>query len=54
MKATATFKQDRETKNTMRYQEQPEKGKPPIIGTLYVQKYLDPPTTLTVTIEGDE
>ncbi|MDP9237412.1 MAG: hypothetical protein M3P30_08465 [Chloroflexota bacterium] len=49
---TLTFTIERETKNTVRYQEQTE-GKPPAIGTLYVQKWLlgqNPPATLSVTI----
>ncbi len=50
---TLTFTVERETKNTVRYQEQTE-GKPPAIGTLYVQKWLlgeSPPATLSVTIQ---
>ena len=35
----ATFKKEKETKNTVKFQETPEAGKPPIIGTLYVQKW---------------
>ena len=49
---TVTFTVERETKNTVRYQEQTE-GKPPAIGTLYVQKWLlgqNPPTSLTVVL----
>jgi hypothetical protein len=44
---------ERETKNTVRYQEQTA-GKPPAIGTLYVQKWLlgeSPPATLSVTVQ---
>ena len=51
---TLTFTIERETKNTIRYQEKTN-GKPPAIGTLYVQKWLlgDPaPKNLTVTIEA--
>lgn len=51
-KITAKFQKERETKNTFRFQEQPEKGKPSAVGTLYIQKYVDPPDTITVTIEG--
>ncbi len=43
---------ERETKNTVRYQEQTE-GKPPAIGTLYVQKWAlgeKPPRTIKVTV----
>jgi hypothetical protein len=49
---TLMFAVERETKNTVRYQEQTA-GKPPAIGTLYVQKWLlgeQPPSTLSVTI----
>jgi hypothetical protein len=56
-KQTLTFTLERETKNTIRYQEDAN-GKPPAIGTLYVQKWLlgqAPPGKLTVTIgEADE
>ena len=34
----ATFMRERDTKNTVRFQEVPEAGAAPIIGTLYVQK----------------
>ena len=47
-----TFTLERETKNTIRYQEDAT-GQPPAIGTLYIQKWLlgkEPPTTLTVTV----
>ncbi len=50
---TLTFTLERETKNTIRYTEDAD-GKPPAIGTLYVQKWLlgkEPPKTLTITIE---
>lgn len=53
---TLTFTVEKETKNTIRYQEQTD-GKPPAIGTLYVQKWLlgqDPPKTLTVIIQEGE
>jgi len=44
----------KETKNTVRYEE-PERGEPPVIGTLYVQKWasrrLEDPEAITVTIE---
>ena len=49
-----TFKLERETKNTIRYAEDVN-GKPPAIGTLYVQKWLlgnEPPMNLMVTIAG--
>lgn len=48
------FEQEKETKNTIRFNEVEGDG-PPVIGTLYVQKYilrrLGNPDTLTVTIE---
>lgn len=34
------FVKEKETKNTVRYQEVPEEGKPPVISTLYVQKWF--------------
>jgi hypothetical protein len=52
-KQTLIFTLERETKNTIRYQEDAD-GKPPAIGTLYVQKWLlgkEPPKTLTITLE---
>jgi hypothetical protein len=55
-KQTLTFTLERETKNTIRYAEDAS-GKPPAIGTLYVQKWLlgnEPPRKLTITIgEGE-
>jgi hypothetical protein len=51
-KQTFTFTLERETKNTIRYAEE-SNGKPPAIGTLYVQKWLlgnEPPQRLTITI----
>ncbi|HEU0021388.1 MAG TPA: hypothetical protein VFR55_06925 [Dehalococcoidia bacterium] len=46
------FTLERETKNTIRYAEDAS-GKPPAIGTLYVQKWLlgnNPPEKLIVSI----
>ena len=51
---TLTFAMERETKNTVRYQEQTA-GEPPVVGTLYVQRWAlgSPiPQRLTVTIEA--
>lgn len=39
-KVTVVFAREKETKNTVRFQEKPAEGKPPIIGTLYVQKWF--------------
>lgn len=51
----ATFVQEKETKNTIRFVEE-EADHPPIIGTLYVQKYalrqLGSPTRIVVTIKS--
>ena len=51
-----TFTLERETKNTIRYAEDTS-GKPPAIGTLYVQKWLlgnDPPKNLIITISDTD
>ena len=48
-----TFKKEKETKNTIRYQEVVEDGKSAVIMTLYVQKSAvdgSQPETLSVTI----
>ena len=52
MEQTITFELERETKNTYRFQEV-AKGAPPLIGTLYVQKWAfeTPPKTITVVIK---
>lgn len=39
-KVTVTFEKEKETKNTVRFQEKPGEGKPPVIGSLYVQKWF--------------
>ena len=48
------FSYDQETKNCHRYKEQNIDGRPPKVGTLYVQKWAIPdvPTELVVTIKG--
>lgn len=49
---TLKFTLERETKNTVRYQEETE-GKPPAIGTVYLQKWAlgeNPPRNITVTV----
>jgi hypothetical protein len=52
-----TLRRVKETKNTVRYEES-ESDQPPVIGTLYVQKWavhrLEDPEMLTVTIERAE
>lgn len=37
---TATFKKEKETKNTIKFTEVPAAGQPPIMGTLYLQKWV--------------
>ena len=53
MERTLTFELEKDTKNTYRFQEV-AKGAPPVIGTLYIQKWLfeTAPTTITVTISA--
>ena len=51
------LKKERETKNTVRYEEvESESGEPPVIGTLYVQKWalkrLGSPEQIRVKIEA--
>ena len=53
---TIQLKRERETKNTIRFEEtENEEGNPPLIGTLYVQKWalkrLGDPETLTLTLK---
>ncbi|WP_372739959.1 hypothetical protein [Neptunomonas sp.] len=51
-KVVVTFEYEKETKNSVRYQEVPEEGKAPIMGSLYVQKWFAGNTkSLEVTIE---
>ena len=50
----AGFELEKETKNTIRYAEKPEAGKPPAIGTIYIQKWALPeptPKSITVTVD---
>jgi len=47
------FEQEKETKNTVRFQEVVEDGSQAVIGPLYVQKHAlgsTPPKTITVSI----
>ena len=53
---SATFKLDKETKNTVRYAEEAENRRP-VVGTVYVDKYELPkpfPKTIRVTVEPVE
>lgn len=50
--ASITFIYEKETKNSVRYKEEPELGKAPVVGSLYVQKWFAGDTKiLTVTLE---
>ena len=51
-----SFTLEKETRNTIRYQKDAS-GKPPVIGTIYVQKWLRgdaPPKNLTVIISDSQ
>jgi hypothetical protein len=52
VKHSATFLKERDTKNTTRYAEQVAEDQAPIIGTIYVQKWVAKGATeITVVIE---
>lgn len=52
MNEKRTFVKEKETKNTVRFNEEPPQGKPPIIGTLYVQKWFAGESNrIVVTVE---
>jgi hypothetical protein len=55
MKIEKDFEFEKETKNTIRYTEIAE-GQPPVIGTLYVQKWAlkGNPKRIKVTIEAPD
>ena len=49
-----TFRLERETKNTYRYEEESEGGMPPIMRTIYLQKWFTgnpPPEKIVVIIK---
>ena len=53
-KQCVKFEFEKETKNSVRYKEVPEQGKPPIVGSLYVQKWFaGNAKSLQLTIELD-
>ena len=53
-KQQVKFEFEKETKNSVRYKEVPEQGKPPIVGSLYVQKWFaGNAKSLQLTIEQD-
>jgi hypothetical protein len=39
-KTTIAFRKLRDTKNTVRFEEEVPPGKPPVIGTIYVQRWF--------------
>lgn len=48
---TVTFSKEKETKNTVKFNEDAVEGQAPVIGTLYVQKWaVGDATTITVTV----
>ncbi len=52
MKETRKFTKTKDTTHTTVYTEQPGPGKPPIVGTIYVQKwYAGDAQEITVTVE---
>ncbi|MFQ3323772.1 MAG: hypothetical protein ACI90U_001595 [Pseudomonadales bacterium] len=54
-KVIVNFEYEKETKNSARYQEVPEEGKAPIVGTLYVQKWFAGSTkNIAVTIDKQD
>jgi len=51
-KTTLTFELEKQNKNSVRYQEKPKDGMPPILGSIYVQKwYAGNNQTIEITIE---
>ncbi len=55
---TIQLKKERETKNTVRFEEtENEEGNPPLVGTLYVQKWalkrLGNPEKVTLRLEAE-
>ena len=40
MPTVVKFVKEKETKKTVRFSETPEPGQPPVIGTLYLQKWF--------------
>ena len=51
---TLKFKKEKETKNTVRYQEVPDVGHPPIVRTIYVAKWWfnEPADEIEITIRA--
>ena len=54
-KQVLKFEYEKATKNSVRYQEIPEEGKAPVMGTIYVQKwYAGSCKNIEVTIDKKE
>ena len=54
-KTTVTFELEKQNKNSVRYKEAPKDGMPPILGSIYVQKWFSGNSkTIEVTIEKKE
>jgi len=50
---TVQFKKEKDTKNTVKFAEVQSQGEPPIVGTLYIQKWFaGEAATVKVTIEA--
>jgi hypothetical protein len=55
MKRIVLFEKEKETKNTIVFTEKPPQGTPPIISTLYVQKwFVGDQDKMTLTVEFGE
>jgi hypothetical protein len=55
MAKTVKFEIEKEVKHSIRYKEICEQGSPPVIGSIYVQKWFaDGAKELTITIEKKE
>jgi hypothetical protein len=39
-KLEVVFEKDKDTKNTLRFKEVPGEGKPPVMGSIYLQKWF--------------
>ena len=51
---TIEFRKLRDTKNTVRFEEEIPAGKPPVIGTIYIQKwFVGDADKLTITINKE-
>ena len=49
---TLTFTKEKETKNTVKFAEDQQDGKPPVVGTIYIQKWAaGVASKLVVTVE---